>query len=70
MCGIIQSRKGHDPKRKEIKIMRYRVEMLVDGKWYEFGTYRNRDFANEVAMDVRDTREVPVTIVEVEVKEK
>ena len=50
--------------------MRYRVEMLVDGKWYEFGTYRNRDFANEVAMDVRDTREVPVTIVEVKVKEK
>lgn len=50
--------------------MRYRVEMLVDGKWYEFGTYRNRDFANAVAMDVRDTREVPVTIVEVEVKEK
>lgn len=48
--------------------MRYRVEMLVDGKWYAFGTYKNRDFANEVAMDVRETRKVPVTVIEIKVK--
>lgn len=45
--------------------MRYRVEMLVDGKWHDLGTYRNRDFANAVAMTERETRKVPVTIVAV-----
>lgn len=46
--------------------MRYKVEMLVDGKWYEYGTYGDRDRANEVAMMVRDSRGVDVWVEEVE----
>lgn len=46
--------------------MRYRVEMLVDGVWYTYGTYNDRNKANEVAMMVRDTRDVDVWVEEVE----
>lgn len=46
--------------------MRYRVEMFVDGKWYEYGTYGDRNKANEVAMMVRDTRGVRTWVEEVE----
>lgn len=48
--------------------MRYRVEMLVDGKWCDFGTYRNREFAEAVAMDIRDTKKISVTVVEIKIK--
>lgn len=43
----------------------YRVEMLVDGVWYTYGTYENRNKANEVAIYVRNERNVEVNIVEV-----
>ena len=42
--------------------MRYRVEMLVDGVWYIYGTYSDRKKANEVAKMIRDTRSVDVWI--------
>ena len=46
--------------------MRYEVQMRVDGTWYTYGTYGDRDVANEVAMMVRDTRDVDVWVEEVE----
>lgn len=46
--------------------MRFRVEMWVDGKWYEYGTWSDRNKANEVAMEVRDMRDVPTRVEVVE----
>ena len=44
--------------------MMYRIEMYVNGKWWEYGTYKDRDRANEIAMIVRDERRIWVRVVE------
>lgn len=46
--------------------MMYRVEMRIDGEWYEFGTYRDRNRANQAAEEVRDERGCWVQVIEVE----
>ena len=46
--------------------MRYRVNLFVEGRTYEYGTYSDRNKANEVAMRVRDTRGVRTWVEEVE----
>lgn len=43
----------------------FKVEMLIEGEWYTYGTYNNRDRANEVAMMVRDERDCEVYVEEV-----
>lgn len=40
--------------------------MTVDNQEYVYGEYENRDKANEVAMEVRNSRQVWVKVVEVE----
>lgn len=40
--------------------------MKFDGVWYPYGAYESRDKANEVAMYVRDERDIWVRVVEVE----
>ena len=44
--------------------MMYRIEMYVDGSWWPYGTYKDRDRANEIAMVVRDERRIWVRVVE------
>ena len=39
--------------------------MLIDGEWYTYGTYSNRDKANEVAMIVREQRNCEIFVEEV-----
>ncbi len=45
----------------------FKVEMSFDfgDVWYPYGTYADRNKANEVAMDVRDQRECRVRVLEV-----
>lgn len=40
----------------------YRVEMFIDGDWYVYGTYENKDKANEIAKEVRDQRQCAVYV--------
>ena len=47
--------------RKKINPM-FKVMMYVNGEWYKYGTYANRNKANEVAMVVRDERECMVQV--------
>lgn len=49
----------------EEKEKRFRVIMIVDDKEYTYGTYDSRDKANEVAMLVRDEREIETYVEEV-----
>lgn len=35
----------------------FKVMMYIDGEWYRYGAYADRNKANEVAMMVRDERE-------------
>ena len=49
---------------REVKIM-FRVEMLIDGTWYPYGTYTDRDKANEVGKMVAMERDCEVFIKEV-----
>lgn len=53
-------------KRKENKTMMYKVMMYVEGEWYEYGEWADRNKANEVAMEVRDERGCWVRVDEVE----
>ena len=46
--------------------MMYKVMMYVGGEWYEFGTYKDRNRANQAAMEVRDERGCWVNVYEVE----
>jgi hypothetical protein len=46
--------------------MKYEVQMLVEGTWYHYGTWADRNKANEVAMEVRAERRVETQVVEVE----
>lgn len=34
----------------------FKVMMYIDGEWYKYGAYADRNKANEVAMMVRDER--------------
>ena len=43
----------------------FKVELLIEGEWYTYGTYNDRDWANEVAMMVRDERDCEVYVEEV-----
>lgn len=43
---------------------RFRVIMIVDDEEYTYGTYESRDRANEVAMQVRDERDIETYIEE------
>lgn len=49
----------------EEKEKRFRVVMIVDDEEYTYGTYDSRDKANEVAMLVRDEREIETYVEEV-----
>lgn len=40
----------------------FTVYMLVGESWYVYGSYSDRKKANEVAMQVRDEREVQVWV--------
>lgn len=40
----------------------YKIWMIVDGVDYLYGTYDNKDTANEIAMQVRDERDVDVWV--------
>lgn len=44
----------------------FRVMMIVDDEVYTYGTYADRDRANEVAIEVRNTREIETFVEEVE----
>ena len=46
--------------------MRYAVIMVVDNEEYTYGTWDNANRANEVAMEVMDTRRIDVYVKEVE----
>ena len=43
----------------------FRVEMLIDGDWYVYGIYNDRDRANEVGKIVSMERDFEVYIEEV-----
>ena len=42
----------------------FNVMMVVDGEVYKYGTYSNRNRANEIAMQVREEREVETYVEE------
>ena len=44
--------------------MMYRVEMVIDKEVYEYGTYENKNKANEVALMLRDD-ETDTRVVEI-----
>lgn len=44
----------------------FKVVMTVDNQDYVYGEYKNRDRANEVAMEVRNRRKIWVRVVEAE----
>lgn len=44
--------------------MMFKIEMYVDGQWWAYGTYTDRNKANEVAITVRDERDVNTRVVE------
>ena len=46
--------------------MRFKVMMICDGEHYTYGTWDDRDKANEVAMIVRTQRGLETYIEEVE----
>lgn len=43
----------------------FKVEMFIEGEWYTYGTYGDRDRANEVAMIVREERDCDVYVEEI-----
>ena len=45
---------------------RFRVIMVVDDEEYTYGTYESRNRANEIAMKVRDERDIDTYVVEVD----
>lgn len=44
----------------------FRVMMIVDDEAYAYGTYADRNRANEIAMQVREEREIETYVEEVE----
>lgn len=43
----------------------FRVMMIVDGEEYVYGTYSDRDRANEIAMQVGYERDIDTYVIEV-----
>ena len=43
----------------------FQIIMVVDGCEYVYGTYNDRHRANEIAMQVRDQRQIWVYVIEV-----
>ena len=43
----------------------FRVMMIVDGEEYAYGTYADRNRANEIAMQVREERDIDTYVIEV-----
>ena len=43
----------------------FRVMMLVEGEAYEYGTWSDRNKANEVAMEVREERRIETFVEEI-----
>ena len=41
-------------KRQREVIKMFKVIMIVDNEEYTYGTYSNRDKANEIAMEIRE----------------
>ena len=58
--SIIKTQKG---QREVIKM--FKVIMVVDNEEYTYGTYSNRDRANEIAMEVREQRSIDTYVTEV-----
>lgn len=44
----------------------FKVMMIVDGQAYVYGTYNDRERANEIAIDLRVEREIDTYVVQVE----
>ena len=40
----------------------YKVMMFIDGDWYCYGRYLDRNRANEIAMKVREERDCCTTV--------
>ena len=47
----------------------YTIIMTIKGRDYIYGTYADRNRANEIAMDLRLTRDIEVGVYEAEVYE-
>lgn len=43
----------------------FRVMMIVDGEEYAYGTYSDRDRANEIALKVAYERDIDTYVIEV-----
>ena len=43
----------------------FKVIMVADNEEYTYGTYSNRDRANEIAMEVREQRSIDTYMTEV-----
>lgn len=43
----------------------YRIMMIVEDEIYVYGTYSDRDRANEIAMQVREERDIQTYVEEV-----
>ena len=56
-------------KKKEgvdnMELEHYEVVIEMDGKGYVYGIYNDRKRANEIALQVREERSVPVSVYEV-----
>jgi 1-aminocyclopropane-1-carboxylate deaminase/D-cysteine desulfhydrase-like pyridoxal-dependent ACC family enzyme len=52
-------------ERNEVHKM-FKVVMIVDDCEYTYGTYTDRDRANEIAMQVREERKIDTFVKEVE----
>ena len=44
----------------------YKVMMIIEGVAYPFGTYEDRDKANDIAIEIREMRRVETYIEEIE----
>lgn len=58
--SIIKTQKG---QREVIKM--FKVIMIIDNEEYTYGTYSNRNRANEIAMEVREQRGIDTYVTEV-----
>ena len=58
---INKKREGVD----NMELRHYEVIMEMDGKGYVYGLYEDRKRANEIALQVKEERSVPVSVREV-----
>ena len=62
--SVIDEFKDYENLWEDIE-KRFKVIMIVDGEEYAYGTYNSRHRANEIAMQVRDEREIETYVKEV-----